>query len=754
MKTFCLKIALLLLVLPTTKVSARNLFGQPAAFFQEVVSDQKNPLPSARELSNGYDNEFGDPGLRMTVFAGNDTTICLTASSFPIHGHATDYYYVSWEKTGDGFFDNHTQLQTTYTPGPGDVATGVVVLYLVAINNTPIYTRMVDSVEITIVPAPQCFAGYDDAVCKGEMYQLQGEASYFSSLQWLSTGDGTFDNLNQLSPIYTPGTGDCLNGAVSLLLIANTVAPCTLPHVNSMNLIIIEPPEVLAGSDTLLCEGVYSLTAATATNYQSLLWHTSGDGTFSDATELNSIYSPGTGDLIGNEIYLVLQAFPNQPCLIAATDSITLQVMAKPWVYAGEDRTICAGDIVNCTGQGQDYEQIHWLTYGGNGTFEYPDSLTTTYTPDQYEIETGLCYLVLRALPNYPCSVAEYSFMSLVIIKEPTLQLPDQIISVTDTVGLLAEPQSYLSCQWATSGDGIFEDATSPATVYYAGHNDLQQRQVYLSLTALPFSPCQSIASDTVLAGFEYPVVIADNMPDQTLVAGEILEMEFEVESLAPGQYRWYRNGVWQQNISGSEYFVPQVSAIDAGAYHCIFNNPYITFSSDTAHLSVLEQATQTLTIPAGWSAISSCIIPPNAEIFTVLQPIIGKIIVIYNDSGIMFPHSTKNDLDHWATHAGYYIKTTESCTLTIQGYQQYPAPVFRTKSGWSLLPVNSLQQIPSVNLIGCHPEITAIKEVAGTKVYWPGKGINTLQNLQPGKAYEIYNSANYNVTIRFPGCN
>jgi hypothetical protein len=719
-----------------------------------VANAEINFDPSIAATQNVDKKTVPDSGLRMTVFAGNDTTVCLVSDTIPVQGYATDYYYVSWGHTGDGFFDDHTRLHTTYSPGQGDIASGSVVLYLVAINNTPIYTRMVDSVKITIVPAPQCFAGYDEAVCDGEAYQLQGEAQYFGSHQWMTTGDGTFDNINQLTTVYTPGTDDRNSGMVNILLIANALAPCTLPAINSMNLAINKAPEVSAGADTILCEGVYPLAEATATNYESVLWRTTGDGTFSDSTELSPFYFPGNMDVQGDEIFLILQAFPRYPCSIVATDSVLLRVVAKPQAYAGEDETICAGDVVSCSGQAHSYEQIQWVVVGGDGTFENPDSLVTTYTPGQHEIQTGLCYLALQALPKYPCSVAEYSWKKLIIIKKPTLQLPDYIISLADTMFLMAQPQSYESCLWSTSGDGTFSNAGSPQTIYYAGHNDLQQRQALLWLMVMPLSPCLSTVSDTVSVGFEYPVVMIDNMPDQTLVAGENLQMEFEVESLGSGQYRWYHNGIWQENISGSQYSKQQVSAMDAGFYHCVFYNPYFSFSSDTAYISVLTEATQTMTIPAGWSAISSCIIPPNTEILAVLEPIIRKIIVVYNDSGIMYPNTTKNDLDYWNTNTGYYIKTTENCTLTLQGYQQIPAPVVMAKPGWSLLPVNSLGAISVVNLIGCRPEITAIKEVAGTKIYWPEKAINTLINLQPGKAYEIFNSANYKVPISFSGCN
>ena len=105
MKTYFLQIALLLLVLPAPKVSALNSLSQSPINLSEIFSKKINFAPYQRvhRIANG--NKFGDPGSRMTVFAGNDTTVCLSGGSIPVHGYATDYYFISWSHTGDGFLD-------------------------------------------------------------------------------------------------------------------------------------------------------------------------------------------------------------------------------------------------------------------------------------------------------------------------------------------------------------------------------------------------------------------------------------------------------------------------------------------------------------------------------------------------------------------------------------------------------------------------------------------------------------------------
>ena len=57
-------------------------------------------------------------------------------------------------------------------------------------------------------------------------------------------------------------------------------------------------PQVYAGANDTISEGEsYSLSDATATNFSTLHWTTSGDGIFTDTTVLNPTYSPGPLDI-------------------------------------------------------------------------------------------------------------------------------------------------------------------------------------------------------------------------------------------------------------------------------------------------------------------------------------------------------------------------------------------------------------------------------------------------------------------------
>lgn len=65
-----------------------------------------------------------------------------------------------------------------------------------------------------------CYAGHDDYTCDGDNYQCQGEATEWVSVEWTSSGDGSFDDPYILNPIYLPGTDDVSTGSVTLTIAA------------------------------------------------------------------------------------------------------------------------------------------------------------------------------------------------------------------------------------------------------------------------------------------------------------------------------------------------------------------------------------------------------------------------------------------------------------------------------------------------------------------------------------------------------
>ena len=63
-------------------------------------------------------------------------------------------------------------------------------------------------------------AGADGEICEDETFQCTGNATYFNTLEWTTSGTGVFSDVTILDPVYTPGSEDILAGSVVLTLTA------------------------------------------------------------------------------------------------------------------------------------------------------------------------------------------------------------------------------------------------------------------------------------------------------------------------------------------------------------------------------------------------------------------------------------------------------------------------------------------------------------------------------------------------------
>jgi hypothetical protein len=65
------------------------------------------------------------------------------------------------------------------------------------------------------------WAGLDFESCEGDNIELNGRASYYESLHWESSGNGSFNDNSLLNPSYTPSQEDINNGSVDFTLFVN-----------------------------------------------------------------------------------------------------------------------------------------------------------------------------------------------------------------------------------------------------------------------------------------------------------------------------------------------------------------------------------------------------------------------------------------------------------------------------------------------------------------------------------------------------
>ena len=100
-----------------------------------------------------------------------------------------------------------------------------------------------DSVVISIIHNPTINTNLYDTACENIPYQINTVTILdYSTLEWHSTGDGSFNDPFSASPEYTLSNNDILNGTVTLKVRAFNIGPCTEIAEDSIILIIYHEP--------------------------------------------------------------------------------------------------------------------------------------------------------------------------------------------------------------------------------------------------------------------------------------------------------------------------------------------------------------------------------------------------------------------------------------------------------------------------------------------------------------------------------
>ncbi len=174
----------------------------------------------------------------------------------------------------------------------------------------------------------------------------------------------------------------------------------------------------------------------------------------------------------------------------------TLTVAGSPTADAGGPYATCEATPVAVTGLAANTTGIAWQS-DGTGAFANADSLNTEYTPSIDDIAAGSVTIALTAQPAAPCALAAISTTTLIIRKNPSVDVGGPYVICADSPGVAisgtANDQSAVA--WSSAGDGNFTDSASLFTSYAPGPADLVAGSVTLSLTAFPATPCTTPAT-------------------------------------------------------------------------------------------------------------------------------------------------------------------------------------------------------------------------------------------------------------------
>ncbi len=333
-----------------------------------------------------------------TIAVSNDMNACQ-GSVVRVVANATDNSSLLWTTQGDGTFLDPTDSRADYIPGPQDILAGSVTLTATALSafGCP---QDEDSMVLSIIPYPVAEAGTTVETCGNEPAQLSGVATGSSSVLWTTAGDGIFNNNTIPNATYTPGPADLLAGSINLTFTAYGNAPCA-DTSDYMTVSIVSSATMEAGPDITICAGEPALPVAAGTSYSTIMWTSSGDGVFSNASSLSPSYSPGSGDISSGYVTLSISASGIGSCP-GVTDQLQVNINPLPMASAGNDTTICKTSSIIIKGNVTNAGSYLWST-SGNGTFLDATSLVTTYLPGTQDTINGSVILSLTATSPFDC---------------------------------------------------------------------------------------------------------------------------------------------------------------------------------------------------------------------------------------------------------------------------------------------------------------------------------------------------------------
>lgn len=243
------------------------------------------------------------------------------------------------------------------------------------------------------------YAGSDGYLCAPQTGFGINEATIpyiYGSFVWQSSGTGVFSDSLALRSVYYPSEDDFEAGEVTITL---RVISNGITKTDALQLQLYKALSVFAGNDDFSgLDRPLALDEAEAYNYDSLRWHSMGDGRFEDSLSINTVYYPGVLDKEAGFVKLVLEAWS---FCGYAYDTVRFDLFKD---YFLEGRT-WSGDVLRpqthviAASLGDDNPFVSGFYHtvsDDSGSFKFAALLPETYIlyalPDTLDVDVGGCY--------------------------------------------------------------------------------------------------------------------------------------------------------------------------------------------------------------------------------------------------------------------------------------------------------------------------------------------------------------------------
>ncbi len=432
-----------------------------------------NPIPSPFITGNNSVCANGSSTTYSTPFVPGNTygwSVTGGTISGPSNNNSIS---INWGSSGTG------TLSVTETAGCS--------------TSTPIYSAAINPSPIPLVSGPVTACANQSGVVYSTPNVIGNAYSWSVSGGSIVSGVGT----NSISITWgSAGTGVVI---LTESVISSGCAVTTSPVVVAIG----GSASISAGADAETCtvapidlgqRGVGNI--ASGNSFASLAW-SGGTGTFSDATILNPVYTPGAGE--SGVITLSLTAVGIGFCP-NVVDYMQLTVTPVPSTSAGSDAEICQGSVFGFFNQStpaaaSNTSVVQWTQSGGTGTLFNSNILAPTYQPGIGE--SGIVTFTLTAISTGSCASVTDN-MQLSITQPPTVNAGTDASTCAGVpidlglrgAGNVAVATNFSSLVWS-GGSGSFSSTGALNPIYSPGIGETGT--ILLTLKANPIGSCAPV---------------------------------------------------------------------------------------------------------------------------------------------------------------------------------------------------------------------------------------------------------------------
>lgn len=473
--------------------------------------------------------------------AGSDRTVC--SNSFPVKLNASGTKG-SWSGGAGSWNPGPNVRNPEYFPSPSEITAGTVTLTYTTnqINACPAVS---DEIVLSLIDGPDVNAGPDMIICGNSTnFQLSTTLSNSSGVFWNSSGTGTLSSNTSLSPKYNPSDADKTNNSI-IFNVRTTGNGICRRDVDTVLVSFSPEVSVNAGPDQTICADVNTIQLnGTVANATSVIWTSSGSGSFSSSTALAPIYSPSEQDLNSGSLTFTLSTEPSGPCP-AFSDQIIYSFSPAPIISAGPDKTICAEkDTIHLSGTVTVATDYKWTTTGSGSFSPSASSDKVVYTLSEDDKTNGSFRILFSSLVQGSCNPVSDDLL-VTILPEPAVNAgkDTSVCETTQSVQLSGSVTSAGGGIWSAMGSGIFSDNTGTSTVYTFSAQDKSSGIITFTLSSTDNGLC-SAASDKMHLSFVKPPQV-DAGPNRTVC-------ESETEIAITGSFSGANGIAWATSGTGT----------------------------------------------------------------------------------------------------------------------------------------------------------------------------------------------------------